>query len=196
MRSAFILGSPGGEAWGLLTGLDQLMREWLGYLSSPFADRFFSQVTKLGSPSTFFILATLFSIFLVARRKRLETLFMDTGLIISWGIMDFLKELVARPRPGGEHLTYATGYSFPSGHAMISTVFYGFLAYLALRLLPGRMGKVLAVILGILIFLIGISRIYLNVHYFSDVVAGFLLGGLLLFLFIKLLHRVRVLLKP
>lgn len=166
--------------------IDQLIREGLVKLSGPSLERFFLQITDFGSPGTFIILAMLFSVLLVFRKKRWEAFFMDGCLLTSWWVMRLLKELFARPRPEGEHLTYAAGYSFPSGHAMISIAFYGFLAYLALRLLPGRTGKALAVILGVLVFLIGISRIYLNVHYFSDVLAGFLMGGFILFIFIRL----------
>ena len=90
------------------------------------------------------------------------------------------KELFARPRPYFEHpLVLETSYSFPSGHATMSLIFYGMLAYfcvLALRTWRART----AVIFGasLLVLLIGFSRIYLGVHYFSDVVAGFASGGI------------------
>lgn len=189
MRSVFKFGSFSGDFWAQLTGLDQLVREWLGHLNSPFFDHLFLQITNLGSPQTFIFLAAVLTVLLVFTRKWRDALFMDGCLITAWWVMGQLKELFARPRPFGEHLVYATGFSFPSGHAMISTAFYGFLAYLALRLWPGRNGKIIASILIILIFLIGISRVYLNVHYFSDVLAGFLLGGIILLLFIKLLPK-------
>lgn len=189
MRSVYVFGSFSGDFWAQLTGLDQLIRGWLGHLSSPFFDHLFLQITNLGSPQAFICLATLLSVWLVFRKKWRDAFFMDGCLITAWWVMGQLKELFARPRPLGEHLTYAAGFSFPSGHAMISTAFYGFLAYLALRFLPGRSGKILASVLVAIIFLIGLSRVYLNVHYFSDVLAGFLLGGIILLLFIKLLPK-------
>lgn len=94
-----------------------------------------------------------------------------------------LKFLVARPRPTFLHLVREVGYSFPSGHAMMSLAFYGFLIYLLFKnVIPKR--KWIAIItLSILILAIGISRIYLGVHYTTDVIAGFAfsLGYLLIY---------------
>jgi undecaprenyl-diphosphatase len=175
------------DKWAGLTGLDQLAAESVAHLSSPFFDHCFLAITKLGSFWAVTFLAVGFTILLVVRGKWRDVLFMDGCVITAWWIMIRLKELLARPRPLGEHLTYATGFSFPSGHAMVSTALYGFLAYLALQYIPGRSGKIIAYILIILVFLIGISRVYLNVHYFSDVVAGFLLGAIILLVFVRLL---------
>lgn len=175
--------------WAGLTGLDQFVGEWIARLSSPFFDHWFLTITNLGSPLVITILSILLTVYLVFRGKWRDALFLDGCVITTWWVMGRLKELLARPRPSGEHLAYATGFSFPSGHAMVSTAFYGFLAYLALRFIPGRSGRIIASILIILIFLIGISRVYLNVHYFSDVVAGFLLGAIILLVFVRLLAK-------
>ncbi|NLB87665.1 MAG: phosphatase PAP2 family protein [Syntrophomonadaceae bacterium] len=106
--------------------------------------------------------------------------------------MSLLKDFFGRPRPSGEHLTIATGMSFPSGHAMLSMAFYGFVAYLlAQRVNSPQRRKLIWAVAVIFIFLIGFSRLYLNVHYPTDVIAGFLLGALFLFAFIKLYQRHR-----
>jgi membrane-associated phospholipid phosphatase len=90
-----------------------------------------------------------------------------------------LKGLFERPRPYFEHpLLVETSYSFPSGHAMESFVVYGMLAYfavLALRSWKARVGVVFGA--ALLVVLIGLSRMYLGVHYFSDVLAGYAAGG-------------------
>ena len=156
-------------------------------LSSPLLDRLFLLITNLGSPRAFIILASLFTLLLLVKKKKVEALCMNLCLIISWQLMNGLKIVFARPRPLGEHLTYASGFSFPSGHAMLSIAFYGFLAYLALSLLPRKIGKILAAILAILILLIGLSRIYLNVHYASDVIAGYIFGAIVLYVFLKVM---------
>ncbi len=87
-----------------------------------------------------------------------------------------LKAVFARVRPI-DQLIPAHGYSFPSGHAFASTVFYGMAVYLVLRMSKARWAHVLALIIGPLMFLmVGLSRVYLNVHFITDVVGGWLSG--------------------
>jgi len=87
---------------------------------------------------------------------------------------DVLKLLFQRPRPTAVlSLLPGQSWSFPSGHAMLSLAFYGFLAYLSLRLLRGRWRITALVGLGLIVLLIGLARLYLGVHYFSDVIAGY-----------------------
>jgi undecaprenyl-diphosphatase len=104
-----------------------------------------------------------------------------------------LKELFARPRPSFvDPLLLETGYSFPSGHAMMSLVTSGMLAYFAVLALQSWRARV-AVIFGaaLLALLIGFSRIYLGVHYFSDVVAGFAAGAIWLSILITGMEIIR-----
>jgi undecaprenyl-diphosphatase len=88
-----------------------------------------------------------------------------------------LKDLFQRTRPAPvEGLIPAQAFSFPSGHAMVAAAFYLFVGYLAWRLLRGRTRIVCAAILVSIALLIGLSRLYLGVHYLTDVVAGYLAG--------------------
>jgi membrane-associated phospholipid phosphatase len=104
-----------------------------------------------------------------------------------------LKALFARPRPFFEHPLLVEGsYSFSSGHAMESLVAYGMLAYfavLALRTWRWRVAAVFAA--ALLVVLIGLSRMYLGVHYLSDVAAGYAAGGLWLSVLITAAETVR-----
>lgn len=85
-----------------------------------------------------------------------------------------LKELVQRPRPEGFRLVAETGFSFPSGHSMAAMAFFGLVVWLVWRYEPDRrMRTALTCAFGFLILMIGISRIYLGVHYASDVIGGF-----------------------
>lgn len=101
-----------------------------------------------------------------------------------------IKELVARPRPTDPPVWVyrpEAGFSFPSGHVMFYTVFFGFLLFLAWRYLqPGWLRGLLIATLAALIVLVGFSRIYLGAHWLSDVVAGYLLGGLILWMAIEM----------
>ena len=86
-----------------------------------------------------------------------------------------LKSILQRPRPNEYRIINETGYSFPSGHSMISMAFYGFIIYLIYKNIKNKYLKWISIILlSILILMIGFSRIYLGVHYVSDVLAGFL----------------------
>ena len=94
---------------------------------------------------------------------------------------EVLKNVFQRTRPELAPLVPAPGYSFPSGHALMSAAFYGFLAYLLFRHCPSPLLKwSLVSLLTLLVLAIGFSRVYLGVHYLSDVLAGFAAGGFLL----------------
>jgi undecaprenyl-diphosphatase len=91
---------------------------------------------------------------------------------------DHVKDLVSRPRPPGEPLAPTSGYSFPSGHSLLSAVTYGLVALVVWRSrLPTGVRRAVVVALVVLVFLIGLSRIALGAHYPSDVLAGWLAGA-------------------
>lgn len=97
-----------------------------------------------------------------------------------------IKLLLQRPRPLGNRIIEESGYSFPSGHSMVSMAFYGYLIYLIHKNIKNKYVKVaLNLLLSILIISIGISRIYLGVHYTSDVIAGFLVAIAYLIIFVN-----------
>lgn len=160
--------------------LDGLVYQWVHTIQTPWLVNIMLVITYMGYPLTLVILSGLMSICMLYRRMLWEPLFLNVSLASAWTIMRFLKNLVERSRPAGEALTTAAGYSFPSGHAMVSLAFYGFLAYLLLCFGRKKTDRWKAITLYILIFLIGFSRIYLNVHYTSDVLAGFLFGAVCL----------------
>ena len=106
------------------------------------------------------------------------------NLIIAFLFNDLLKHIFVRSRPDSINwLVNESGYSFPSGHSMVSMAYYGYLIYL-LYLSKNKYKWLLITMLSIIILLIGISRIYLGVHYLSDVLAGFLMAIIYLTIFI------------
>ncbi len=147
-------------------------------IRSPLGLQLSENITLLGSPAFGAILVGGIALALVLSRYRAYlTSFLLTffGAVASVFIM---KDLVERVRPSGlEPAFIEPGFSFPSGHAAISVALYGFLAFLLCRLYPHhkRWFVALAVILALAI---GLSRLYLGVHYPSDVIAGYVLGGL------------------
>ena len=105
-------------------------------------------------------------------------------------INNLLKVIIARDRPNINRLVTETGYSFPSGHSITSMVFYGYLIYLIYKYIDTKKIKILLIIiLSLLIVTIGFTRIYLGVHYTSDVIGGFLLGVAYLIIFIGVSNK-------
>ena len=131
-------------------------------------------ITQFGS-GIILLLFCLISLISVKDKKIGFSIFLNLGII--GALNQILKRIVQRPRPTELRLANASGYSFPSGHSMASTAFYGFLIYLIYKKVKNKKIRNIAIaFLSILILLIGISRIYLGVHYTSDVLAGFLIS--------------------
>ena len=131
-------------------------------------------ITQYGGATFLIALATL----LLVAIKNKKTGFLIWINLASTALLNkILKHIVQRPRPTEHRIIDESGYSFPSGHSMVSAAFYGFLIYLIYKNVKNKYLKWgLITILSLLIFLIGISRIYLGVHYTSDVLAGFLIS--------------------
>ena len=131
------------------------------------------------------ILTSIAIILLILIKDRKIGILIWINLIISTLLNQILKHIVQRPRPIEFRIIDESGYSFPSGHSMVSTAFYGFLIYLIYKNYKNKyLRNSLMIILSILIILIGTSRIYLGVHYTSDVIAGFLISISYLIIFI------------
>jgi membrane-associated phospholipid phosphatase len=140
------------------------------------AAELFSVVTVLGHRLMLLGLGIAVGVLLFARH-RWWMLAAWVGAVGGGSLLNMaLKAAVQRARPAGEAATYAEGWSFPSGHAMNSTVAYGMLAYLLVQRFGRHLGPIVAAAV-LVILLVGASRIYLGVHYFSDVAAGFLAGA-------------------
>ncbi|MEO8295124.1 MAG: phosphatase PAP2 family protein [Gemmatimonadota bacterium] len=131
---------------------------------------FLRSMTLLGSGMVLSGIGVAVAVALLLFHKRIVAIGWLVTLMGSGVLNMVLKASFHRVRP--EYSTIG-GWSFPSGHAMGSLVTYGMLAYLAARFLPRRPAQMVAIMLLLLVLLIGISRIYLGVHYFSDVVAGY-----------------------
>lgn len=144
-------------------------------------DSFFITVTHLGDPITVCLITIVLGIWAIIGhgvRMVLACAAIPATLVIGYG----LKLLFERARPVldlGYNLRLDS-FSFPSGHSSGSVITYGLLAYLALHLLPAPWNIVLLAILAVIPIVVGVSRVYLGVHYPSDVMAGWLLGLIML----------------
>jgi membrane-associated phospholipid phosphatase len=151
----------------------------------------FEAMSYIGSKKIYFPSLFLLAVYLLVRKRWLASLLLIVSLMGSRFLNYGLKIWYERPRPDINLLVTASGYSFPSGHAMNATAYLGFIAYLTItehRLTLWQ--KVLLIIVtGFLILSIMISRVYLGVHYPSDILAGCAAGGSWLILCIFLHSR-------
>ena len=114
-----------------------------------------------------------------------------SNLVITTLLNQLLKYIIQRPRPEGYRLIAESGYSFPSGHSMVSMAFYGLIIYLIWKMVKNKKIKYISCgVLGLLIPMIGFSRIYLGVHYASDVIGGFAISIVYLLLFTNIARTV------
>ena len=135
-------------------------------------------------------LITLSIILLIVIKNKKIGILIWINLAISTIINQVLKNIIQRPRPTEFRIINQNGYSFPSGHSMASMTFYGFLIYLIYKKVKNKYLKwTLISLLSILIILIGASRVYLGVHYTSDVIAGILISTSYLIMFISIIKK-------
>lgn len=145
-------------------------------------------ITSFANPLTIVSLCLASLLSLIWKYK--ASIYLIIITIISTVFNFLTKNIVLRTRPDHLRLIEETGYSFPSGHAMGSIVFYGFIIFLLSKSKINKYLKIfLSIIIGLTIFLIGISRIYVGVHYPSDIIGGFLLGYIILISSIEFLTK-------
>lgn len=157
------------------------------FLISDFATPIAKFITNFGG-AIFIAVVAIFLAIIIKNKKIGISIF--ANLVIITGVNQLLKRILQRPRPTEYRIIQETGYSFPSGHSMISMAFYGYLIYLIYKHVKNKYIKWISIsLLSILICLIGISRIYLGVHYTSDVLGGFLISISYLVIYISAVNK-------
>ncbi len=178
----------------VLAQYDQQISEYIISFRSPQLTQYFLFMTHAGDIYGYLIvfsIALIISIILFKNwRYAAQTLFV---LLLASISNTILKRFVDRARPGIEHLVVVETLSYPSGHAMAAMAFYGFLIYLFYRFKMSAWLKYGIILLLIFIILsIGISRIYLGVHFPSDIAGGYIAGLIWVFFCILIFNLVVV----
>jgi len=160
-------------------------------LQNPLLNKIMIFITNIGSPESMAALSAILIVVLFFCKKKRHALLliytMSTGVIL----MSLTKLIVQRERPENAIIN-AAGYSFPSGHATASIIFFSLLIYAFKNDIKNKLLKNLFIAANITLFiLIGFSRIYLNVHWFTDVVTGYAFGVLVLTAFFCLFPRIK-----
>jgi len=160
--------------------LDPIFGSWLINRTSLTGDRVFSMVTFLGNGLAISVGTGVIGLWFASSKRWDQLIFLFSTVAGAALLNLILKQVFFRPRPEyPQAFLDAAGFSFPSGHAMTSLAFYGAAAYLAFPFLKSKESRLLVAVsaLGVSA-LIGFSRLYLGVHYLTDVLAGWAAGGL------------------
>lgn len=164
-------GSTGADNWFFNTFV-------LGFRSD-FWTGFYKIFTYLGSIYALIVVCLLVVIF--CKNKKIKLFSIINLAVVSIGNL-LIKFILQRPRPS-VIIIAETGFSFPSGHTMMSMAFYGLLIYFIIKFCKNKPLKILSsIFIYLVIVMIAYSRIYLGVHYFTDIIGGFMLGGVVLLL--------------
>ena len=157
------------------------------FLISDFATPVAKFITNFGG-AIFLILTAIVLTILIKNKKIGLAILLNLTIITI--LNQLLKRILQRPRPTEYRIIEETGYSFPSGHSMVSMAFYGYLIYLIYKYVKNKYIKWISIaLLSILIGTIGISRTYLGVHYTSDVLGGFLISVSYLFIYVSAINK-------
>jgi undecaprenyl-diphosphatase len=157
--------------------LDVIVSQLIYGFRDPFLTQVMKFVSFLGQDIVLIPFSVIFFMFLAKKYRHEAVLFLFaiiTGFLINFAIKFF----IARPRPSLSPLFIESFHSFPSGHAMNSVIVYGIFAFFIFRFTRNKtLSSIAVTVCIVLVTLIGISRVYLGVHYPTDVIAG-LIGGL------------------
>ena len=172
---------------GVIHHFDDLIYLHIAKIINPGLTSFLKIITTYAGPVGIFCITILLLVYL---KNKQHKKYMLINLVSVFVLNQALKLIFYRERPDINRLVEESGFSFPSGHSMVATGFYGFLIYLIYKNMKNEKLRNIAIIgLTVLILLIGISRIYLGVHYASDVIGGFAIALAYLIVFVMLVKE-------
>lgn len=166
---------------------DKIIYSIIQSIRCPFLDTFMKTITFIGNTMPVIIILIILMMYLNNKNRIL----LGTSMIMTLIINQIIKYTIKRPRPPiSERLISQGGYSYPSGHSMMALCLYGVLIYIVYKEVKNKKIKCLLIsLLSLMILLIGISRIYVRVHYPSDVLGGFLLTISILIINITMINN-------
>lgn len=168
-----------------ILNIDHQINLFFYAIRNPWLIKFFHLVTFLGETPTVLLLTLIISYFLWKKKKKLDSILLWLVVLGSQACTYATKIFFNRQRPPNAALFESTP-AFPSGHATIAIAMFGFLTFLLLQQIKNKIQRFFIILTSLLlIILIGFSRLYLGVHYLSDVIVGYLIGGIWLFIGIK-----------
>ncbi|WP_340066571.1 phosphatase PAP2 family protein [Ascidiimonas aurantiaca] len=176
----------------LMGDFDKSVTDSFVALRSPELTRYFTFVTDVGDVNGYLVMLFITTALIYYTFKKWKYVFQVILVLFLATISNvILKRVFNRARPEIEHLVSVKTLSYPSGHAMSSMAFYGFLIYLVYKLKIPLIAKTLTIfVLSLLIISIGTSRIYLGVHFPSDILGGWIAGAIWVFFCILIFNLI------
>lgn len=175
-----------------ITGLDIWVNAKMLAIQNPLINKIMIFITSIANPLSLFFLSLILLGTLIYQKKWYSSLLLVLSMAGGLLFEALTKLIIHRARPENA-LIQVLGYSFPSGHATISIIFFSLLIYSFKDGIKNKVTKNIFIITNIILFLlVGLSRVYLNVHWLSDVLAGFGLGLFwltFLILVIRIIHQ-------
>jgi len=165
----YLISSQMVNSWGMVSSQIPLLNEIFVFLGNYFW--------------SILIVIALIAIFILYMQKRKkESLILLSALIIGYAFEQVIKFIIQRPRPT-QQLIQEVGYSFPSGHSVFAIILFSLLIYFYKDRIKNSLLKIIFISINVfLILLVGLSRIYINVHWFSDVIGGYATGFFVVYL--------------
>jgi membrane-associated phospholipid phosphatase len=169
-QELFSGGAPRGHA----LSIDHAAAAWVSGIRRPWLTQIAVEVTSLGSVTVLGAIVVLAAAGLYLTRDRLGAILLASATVGALGFTPLLKDLIERERPPlAARLVVTSGYSFPSGHSLAAASILGALALIACRHLPSRAERLVTLAAAaVVIGAVAASRVYLGVHYLTDVAAG------------------------
>lgn len=165
--------------------IDNVVFEFMQSIESPFMTNFMKFISILTEPLVLLFVSLILGFYIYLKKSKKEGVFFISVMLVASILVKILKEIFQRARPL-DSLIVETGYSLPSGHALISLVFFGLVAYL---LISKKRIWLRSFVMFFVPLLIGFSRLYLGVHWFTDVLVGYILGVIILTIGILIYRR-------
>lgn len=168
---------------GIMHSVDDGVQAFILHIRNSKLTNVFTVITNIGGA---YALLSISVLLLLIKRDKKISLMIAINLAMVFITSQIFKFIFRRSRPAEIFLVNATGYSYPSGHMMVSSAFYFYILYLINKKVKNKIIKVIIFIFTVLlVFLIGFSRIYLGVHYTTDIIGGLILAILYLMIYIK-----------
>lgn len=187
----FILLSTQVMGINSMTIVDLVVNLKINLIQSPGLTGLMIVITSIGSEICLTIFAVALYIFMLHRKKIRNSMIIVSAMITGLLLQVLIKSFVQRPRPENA-LVNMSSFSFPSGHTLMSTIFFIVFIYSIKNEIKAKALRMILISISIILIpLIAFSRIYLNVHYLTDIIGGFLLGLFIVTFFIFLIEKKR-----